>query len=324
MPNAVYNRVRDELHRKLRELFLFVASPISGPAKEDHGDIDILVAGEKSAMFSSLVDDGKLSVSGPPMASIKDILGAEYFKYLPGPSANLAIPWPSDADWDDDGDSQMTEVNPNALGDESEPKKYIQVDVRICRDIDHLCWVCPYIYSFHLPRWVRERLFDLISIIMQILFKHAHGDIWNLIGSTIRPFGLTVDEEALWLRIPEIEAYDRNRAKVTLTNDPVEVLRFLGLAIGSFWSEPFPSVEAMFNYVTTCRLFWVCPRAEEEEEEEGNVGRAGVSGGEVGAKRLKHNDRRRIKGRPVYRRWYIFPLHFYHNAKRKKRKKKTG
>lgn len=140
--------------------------------------------------------------------------------------------------------------------------------------------------------------------ILQILFKHAHGDIWNLVGSTIRPFGLTVDEEALWLRIPEIEAYDRNSAKVMLTKDPVAVLRFLGLAVDNFWEEPFPSVEAMFDYVTTCRLFWVRPMTEEDE---GNVDGAGVSGGEVGTKRLKHNDRRRMKGRPVYRRWYILP-----------------
>ncbi len=69
----------------------------------------------------------------------------------------------------------------------------------------------------------------LTLVCAQALFKHAHGDIWNLLGSTIRPFGLTVDEDALWLRIPEIEKFDRKKAKIRLTSDPVEVIRFLGL-----------------------------------------------------------------------------------------------
>jgi hypothetical protein len=30
----------------------------------------------------------------------------------------------------------------------------------------------------------------------QILFKHAHGDLMSILGATIRPFGLTIDDEA--------------------------------------------------------------------------------------------------------------------------------
>jgi hypothetical protein len=135
----------------------------------------------------------------------------------------------------------------------------------------------------------------------QTLYKHAHGDIWNLIGSTIRPFGLTVDEEALWLRIPEIEKFDRRKAKVYLTRDPVEILHFLGMKVEGFWSDPFESVDALFDYTTTCRLFWVRETPDGEGEDEANE--VGVIGGEQGRKRLKANDRRRMKGRPVYRRW---------------------
>jgi hypothetical protein len=62
---------------------------------------------------------------------------------------------------------------------------------------------------------------------LQGLFKHAHGDLWNLIGSTIRPFGFTVDEEALWVRIPEIEKFNKKRAKVLLTRNPAETVHFL-------------------------------------------------------------------------------------------------
>lgn len=140
----------------------------------------------------------------------------------------------------------------------------------------------------------------------KILFKHAHGDIWNLIGSTIRPFGLTVDDEALWLRIPEIEALNRRASRVLLSRDPVAILRFLGLRVEGFWDAPFASVDALFDYVATSRLFFVHPAVSPDRGDQGDRdgnGVAGVVGGEEGRRRLKHNDRRRMKGRPVYRRW---------------------
>jgi hypothetical protein len=151
-------------------------------------------------------------------------------------------------------------------------------------------------------RWCREGGTQLENTNRpQILFKHAHGDIWNLLGSTIRPFGLTVDEEALWLRIPEIEKFDRKKAKVCLSRDPVEILHFLGMKVEGFWAEPFETVDALFDYATTCRLFYV--RDTPEDDAEADAIEAGVIGGEEGRKKLRSNDRRRMKGRPVYRRW---------------------
>ncbi|GAB1311193.1 Polymerase nucleotidyl transferase domain-containing protein [Madurella fahalii] len=267
MPPPVYQHAKSACHAALRELFVCVATPIEGPAKKDHGDIDILVALERRVIFpQSPVHDRAPTSPHELVADIKHLLKAEYAIVPPaGTSANLAIRWPSELDH-----------LAAATGDEgAEPKpKYIQVDVRICRDVDQLCW---------------------------ILFKHAHGDIWNLIGSTIRPFGLTVDEEALWIRIPEIESNNRNLSKVLLTRDPVEILHFLGLAVEGFWEEPLDSVEALFDYVTTSRLFFVQPVPEGDAE--GDTDGAGLVGGEEGRKKLRANDRRRMKGRPIYRRW---------------------
>ncbi|KAL1838387.1 hypothetical protein VTJ49DRAFT_2699 [Mycothermus thermophilus] len=130
-----------------------------------------------------------------------------------------------------------------------------------------------------------------------ILYKHAHGDLWNIIGSTIRSYGLTVDEEALWLRIPEIEKFDRKRAKVLLTRDPVEILHFLGMKVEGFWDTPFESIDALFEYATTCRLFYVRETPDDDADEVGTIG------GEEGRKRLKSNDRRRMAQRAVFRRW---------------------
>ncbi|KAK4108750.1 hypothetical protein N656DRAFT_717325 [Canariomyces notabilis] len=255
MPPAVYQHVKSAFHTALRELFVYVATPIEGPEKTDHGDVDILVALERRLAFPHQhpTHQPQDSPSNPRdlIEEIKHLLNAEYAVVPPGgTSANLAIRWPKELD-----------------------HLYVQADVRICRDLDQLCW---------------------------ILFKHAHGDIWNLIGSTIRPFGLTVDEEALWIRIPEIEQYDRKIARVCLTQDPVEILQFLGLQVEGFWTEPFESVDKLFEYVTTSRLFWIQPAAPDGDDAEGA---AGVLGREEGRKTLKSNDRRRMKGRPVYRRW---------------------
>ncbi|KAL2263851.1 hypothetical protein VTK26DRAFT_4760 [Humicola hyalothermophila] len=266
MPPAIYRRVASACQAALRELFIYVATPIEGPEKKDYGDVDILVALERSFVFPKNHDTTQRSPHDL-MRAILQRLSAEYAIVHPtGTSANLAVKWPPE---------ELSELERAANGQQESKDKYIQVDVRICPDPDQLCWT---------------------------LFKHAHGDLWNLLGSTIRPFGLTVDEEALWIRIPEIERIDRKKAKVRLTRDPVEVLHFLGMKVEGFWTEPFESVDALFEYVTTCRLFWVHD-VPPKGELEGDVNEVGVMGGEAGRRRLGSNDRRRMKGRPVFRRW---------------------
>lgn len=262
MPSSVYREVRDRCHAALRKLFLCVATPIDGPAKKDYGDIDILVALEKRLVFpvaTAPVQAAPDQVASPGrgddmLALIREALGAERMIIeRGGMAANLAIPWPEDllAISGSDGDApvatgtditmtedcyvpkqQETQPQRQTESDQQEQQtRHIQVDVRICASVQQLQWA---------------------------LFKHAHGDLWNLVGSTIRPLGLTVDEEALWLRIPEIETFHRSRAKVLLTADPAAVLAFLGMsAEAKYWEEPFGSVEGLFDYVASCRWFWV-------------------------------------------------------------------
>ncbi|KAL6910213.1 hypothetical protein GGI43DRAFT_389579 [Trichoderma evansii] len=138
-------------------------------------------------------------------------------------------------------------------------KKHIQVDVRVCESEDKLRWM---------------------------LFKHGHGDLWQIIGSMLRPYGLTVDDSALWLRIPEIEESNKKLARIFLTSDPPKVMDFLGLPMEGYWDQPFPSAEVMFDYIASCRLMYVATTASEPD-----------------AKNLKSNDRRRLKYRPIYKKW---------------------
>ncbi|KAM0257318.1 hypothetical protein ACHAQJ_004405 [Trichoderma viride] len=138
-------------------------------------------------------------------------------------------------------------------------KKYIQIDVRVCE-------------TEHKQRWM--------------LFKHGHGDLWNIVGSMIRQYGLTVDDSAMWLRVPEIEESDRKRARVFLTSEPAKVLDFLDLPMDGYWDKPFLNIEDIFDYAARCRLMYVPPVAPEPD-----------------SKKLKANDRRRMNYRPVFRKW---------------------
>ncbi|KAL8922429.1 MAG: hypothetical protein Q9208_005151 [Pyrenodesmia sp. 3 TL-2023] len=130
---------------------------------------------------------------------------------------------------------------------------YVQLDIQVC-EADNFDWE---------------------------VFHKSHGDLWNLLGSSIRPFGLTANEKGLHLRIPEIEERDRRRSLVFLTADPDIVLEFLGLDRNAY-AQPFVAVPDMYEYACTTRFFR--PSAYVRDE-------------------LRANDRKRMAQRERYRRF---------------------
>jgi len=92
--------------------------------------------------------------------------------------------------------------NEQDAGEEQEIEKFVQLDIEICE-------------SEKMYRWE--------------LFHAAHGDLWSILGSTIRRFGLTVNNLGMYLRILEVEPLNRKRSMVYLTDDHAQILRFLGL-----------------------------------------------------------------------------------------------
>ena len=111
------------------------------------------------------------------------------------------------------------------------------------------------------------------------LFSASHGDLWNIIGTSIRAFGLTANNVGLYLRIPEIEDFNRKKSMVFLTSSPDSVLDFLGLDAESYW-KPFATVKELYLYAARMRLF----KRERYVREI-----------------LKANDRKRMAQRPLYR-----------------------
>ncbi|KAI0597799.1 hypothetical protein F4775DRAFT_601993 [Biscogniauxia sp. FL1348] len=287
MSPSVYRAVRERCSHVLRQVFVVVATPIEAPAKKDFGDIDIFLAWERDEIFpcsaavpstscdgtrqketsdrNGVHDDKKSNNRNALLDKAIRLLGAVRSKQEQPSVASIAIPWPEDllpSGTTDDADSAPRHL-------------HIQVDLHVCDSLPELQWM---------------------------LFKHAHGDLWNLLGSTIRPFGLTANEAGLWVRIPEIEDLDRGKARVLATRDPSETLRFLGLAQQGArqWEQPFASVEAAFEYAATCRLFWV--RAPPTTTDLGDA--TAIDGGDdLDRGKLKSNDRRRMRQRPMFREW---------------------
>ncbi|KAL6868813.1 hypothetical protein ACO1O0_000134 [Amphichorda felina] len=262
MPKGVYLEVKHRCFEILKTLFEVVESPIDGPGKTDFGDVDILLFGPKSPRVSK--ED--------MIESLKAVLGATrtIVERSEETALNLAIPWPTSNPQLLTSDCSPPLLDSIKDTQEASQGKHIQVDVRVCRDMHRLRWT---------------------------LFKHAHGDIWNMIGSTIRPYGLTVDEDALWLRIPEVEKNNKRRAKIMLSSDPDQILHFVGLSSSEYWKGPFEDFHAMAEYVAQCRMFWVPPTETQEGQE------AAEARYSEDRKKLKANDRRRMNLRPGFRKW---------------------
>lgn len=293
MSREVYLQVKAQCFEILRDLYDVVESPIDGPGKSDFGDVDIALCGPKQHMASLNTRDA--------LKRMSEALGATRMLYSKGEGAasNMAIPWPKMLVGEDvaavpEGDlnlsqsadkTQQESTEPSTSSSTAQAPRYVQVDIDIFPDVQRLNWV---------------------------LFKHAHGDIWNLIGATIRPYGLTVDQNALSVRIPEIEPHNSKKAKVFLTSDHTEILEFLGLSPSTYFQGEFESLDAMYEYVAQSRMFWVRPEqaqpADDAAVSDGQnaslpnqEGRASVD--DEARWSLKSNDRRRMNYRPAFRKW---------------------
>ncbi|POR33892.1 Uncharacterized protein TPAR_05908 [Tolypocladium paradoxum] len=257
MAKDIYETVKGRCHAILRERYVHVESPMDGPGKQDFGDIDILLAGPK---------DGTSTDEREGMSMVVMALGATRCIFNQGASSNLALPWPTLEPRP--APESNTSVSSAEAKDEHAEDKFIQVDIHIFRSIKEMEWM---------------------------LFRQGHGDMWSILGSVIRPYGLTVDEGALWLRVPEIEQSNRTRAKVFLTSEPSEVLEFVGLPIGRYFDEPFEDAQAMYEYVAQCRMFSVPPLKPAQDRKDASAD---------DLEKLKSNDRRRMQQRTAFRSFF--------------------
>ncbi len=194
---------------------------------------------------------------------ISAAIGAVKHKKQAGsPTTQFALPWPK---LPQNPPAQDATTSAASTDDDSEAK-HIQLDLHLC-NASSLQWE---------------------------LFHQAHGDLWGIIGSHIRRLGLTPSNSGLYIRIEEIEARNKNAARVLLTTSPSQTLRFLGLDEERYWRR-FESVDELFAYAATCRFF--DPRRyTDPERTKGD---------------LKANDRARARKRAIFGLWFAeyLPAH---------------
>lgn len=231
MPTKMYRRVLREVEEKLLTIFEHVAHAIEGPEKTTHGDLDVLFVENA---------DPKM----PSVGVIAQMLGAlKWTGWQKNGVAQFAIPWPTE-DQDDVGPEPVSEriseteiiddevadgnrlATPSIL-DGKTVKKCIQVDLNRFSNPEDMRWQ---------------------------LFNTSHGDLCNILSNIVRSKGLTINTEALWLRIASVEKYHRKAGRIELSRDPEQVLQYFGLDPIRFW-QPFDTLDEMMRYAATSRFF---------------------------------------------------------------------
>ena len=125
----------------------------------------------------------------------------------------------------------------------------------------------------------------------------SDGDAWTIIGTMLRPVGITVNDVGMFVRVREIETepgWGRDKAMILLTGDPGETMDFLGLD-QACWEKGFETMKELFDWIAGMRWLVLFDKRgkKKEEEEEGQKEKG----------RLKRNDKRRMEKREMYRRW---------------------
>ncbi|RMD44284.1 hypothetical protein DV735_g770, partial [Chaetothyriales sp. CBS 134920] len=277
MSPQMYEQLKDELTARLLRHFEYVQVPIEAPEKTSYGDIDVLVC-------------NPLNPDVCDAASLSSALCARMWKQPKGSdTVNLAFEWPEEEGVDvpcqqespPDSDTPSTDSQSGV----STKGCMFQVDVHMCDSAKTFQWE---------------------------LFSLTHGDLWVVLGSIIRPFGLVRNHLGLLVAIHEIEKFveavggvggvPKHLGRVLVTDDPSSTLGFLGLDAERYW-KPFESVGQMFDYAATCRFYIARGKRAQGEGQGEETGEEQSSRQGKSTYETCHRVRRQINRRDVLQRW---------------------
>ncbi|RMZ90183.1 hypothetical protein DV736_g2591, partial [Chaetothyriales sp. CBS 134916] len=263
----LYKQLKDEITTRLLKHFQYARVPIEAPEKTSHGDIDVLVCNPVSP---DTCDPARLSLA----------LCARLWKQVKGSDiVNLAFDWPEgESDFRPASVTRLTNTQSQSVF--SAKRCLFQVDVHICVSPKSLDWM---------------------------LFGHAHGDLWSILGSIIRPFGLVRNQHGLLIVIAEFAeragggGMSKHLQRVLLTDDPSSALGFLGLDETQYW-EPFESIDQMFDFAAACRFYTAWGERVREGEQGENAGDVQRSERHCSDATV-HSRRRQTNQRLIFSRW---------------------
>lgn len=240
LPTSLYEHLRSQTIDVLQPFYTSVGSPVPGPGKLDHGDIDIIVTGA----IGSLPEREE----GPSRERTSALLGAVTYMEI-GPTISYLVPL---------SPNEATVLPPGISPLHQHQDHFFQIDIHATPTLSTYNW---------------------------LLFNHSHSDLFSLLGTAIRPFGLTITDTAVFIRSAEIEAAGQGRrARIFVTDSPRRCWEdVLGFPDWETYYSPqrWPTLEAMYAFITQCRFFMF------SEFEQGRS--------------LNSGERQRMKSRPAYR-----------------------
>ncbi|SMR59868.1 unnamed protein product [Zymoseptoria tritici ST99CH_3D1] len=235
MTPKVYAQLKSTCIERLQEVLPDhqISALIEAPEKKDYGDLDIIIA-----------HDGPVNT----MELARHVGAHGLIKHSTGENQSFSLAVPQDMvrsveDRDPviykhrhKTDTSITENHPPAP---LSTKVYAQIDVHIVNTAD---------YDWH-------------------IFYSSYGDLNILLGHIVRQHGFSLTDKGLFLRLPEYDAakeLDAERTtphlniedtlgKLFLSNDPVEVMDFLGLDPSRYY-DGFTTVKDFFDWLSMSRL----------------------------------------------------------------------
>ncbi|RMZ80739.1 hypothetical protein DV738_g2603, partial [Chaetothyriales sp. CBS 135597] len=281
MSPQMYQKLKKEIVERLLKHFEYVRVAIEAPEKRSYGDIDVLVC---NPISPEICDAAGLSCA----------LSAKLWRQTKGSdTVNLAFEWPEEeegrVEFPDLPDSSPDSDTPSTNSPTMSTTKEVlfQVDVKICPSAKALDWT---------------------------LFSLAHGDLWGVLGSIIRPYGLMHSQQlGLMIGIHEIAEFvgtvggvggiPKHLGRVLVTDDPSSTLGFLGLDSAQYW-EPFESIDQMFDYAATCRFYTAWGRRERKEDQGAETGKEQSCTEGKSIETSCHRSRRQLAKRDIIQRWF--------------------
>jgi hypothetical protein len=93
----------------------------------------------------------------------------------------------------------------------------------------------------------------------------GYGDLVQIVGVLNRGIGLTMNDKGLHVRIAEIEPSNRKASMIRLTDDPINVMKFLGLDSEEY-KRGFESKEQIFRWIAAARFYGPDPERSADDE----------------------------------------------------------
>ncbi|KAK4919030.1 hypothetical protein LTR66_016831, partial [Elasticomyces elasticus] len=226
IPPSTYNQAITYIQAQLPESWR-VETCIEAPEKQDYGDIDLLI-------LCSTADSG--AGKGADLQYTTSLLGAGRFHTNDGNRVlHYAVPWregwekPSQESFAAYVTSHNLDPALIARFSAGEVDLHVQVDITFTRN-------------------ERQHSYKL--------FRHAHGDLLNIISTMLRNKWLSITDTCLQLKVKDIAEItsDKKKATVCITYNPHEILSFLGLDPTRYF-QPFTSKHQTMQYISTCQFF---------------------------------------------------------------------